>query len=282
MSASTTERINIFWRKEGSDRVVQIRAAFSGNALILFAKRFSHRIPKPQEEKKGLNDKNGMNKANRNITNNNAKPNDATPTKPLEFATFTGASLYAYRRILEWIEACVANNQVVEFYCPSHHEPYFTGQLVLEAAKWLGIPLIEDVITKKLDYFLSTQVHSDDVRAVYGHYGAGDEQRKVVVECIVKAWWEKKLRGEKFYWDLYEKIEDFRKDVDELWDLEEKKAKRMQMKKAEEAKRIEMEKAFNPDPTEFELSRRLALVTMDKDLARGGSKAAKANGKGKW
>ena len=263
---------------------------FSGESLILFTKAYAHDVIKPKADNKIISetdnewDNNNKNAATRiekkiivrdgittfikkevKVVNKKKAKAPATKPVPHQLLTLKGANYDAYRRILEWIETCVARNQVVDFWCP---KGLFQGGLVLEAARFLGIPILKETVNKKLKNILSTQVHTDDVRAIYKHHGPGDEKRQVVVQSIVNAWWEKRLRGEKFYWELHGEIEDFRNDVDELW----------REKEDIEAARIEEEKAMNPDPTVFELSRQIALLTMERDLARGGNKAAKKKG----
>jgi hypothetical protein len=153
-----------------------------------------------------------------------------------------GANVETYKEILQWmLESCEGRGLAK---IPTTTWKPFTHLFLLRAcAKQIGCDYLVKEANKQMDKIAETQIHSEDVRALWDLSPPDTEMREFLAQHVAIRFWEKRLKAVSAYLTLRMEFPELDKAVNDFCAIkkaeraEEKKKLWEQKKKERDAKR---------------------------------------------
>ena len=103
-------------------------------------------------------------------------------------------------------------------HIPRSNKPFFQYYMLKEVAEIIGCSYLEKKLGERMDVLAKTQIHSEDVRALYLALPADHDMRKFLAQHVALLLWNGELKARTAYETLREEIPDFDKDINAVLD----------------------------------------------------------------
>ncbi|EXJ82538.1 hypothetical protein A1O3_06351 [Capronia epimyces CBS 606.96] len=126
-----------------------------------------------------------------------------------------GGRFNIHKAILGWMLSCCNGKGIQRFPYPTH-KAFTYLYLARACAAIIGCEYLEQEVSKAMERMAHTQIHSEDVRALYLLTPPDNDMKKFLAEHVASRIWEKRLKAKGAYTTLREEIPEFNKAIDDI------------------------------------------------------------------
>ncbi len=133
--------------------------------------------------------------------------------------TIVGGDVVSVKVVLNWMRSCCTGQGLQELlHIPRSDKPFYRYYLLKEAASIIGCTHLEKKLGDCMDTIANTQIHSEDVRALWLELPEGHEMRQYLALHIATLTWNRKLKAFRAYATLREELPNLDESINEILD----------------------------------------------------------------
>lgn len=133
--------------------------------------------------------------------------------------TITGGDLDSIKAVLIWMKSCCTGRGLEPFqHVPRGNKPFYHYYMYKEAASIIGCSYLEKKLGDRMEALATTQIHSEDVRALWLYLPDGHDVRQYLADHVATLIWNHDLKAFPAYKTLREELPDFNAAINAILD----------------------------------------------------------------